>query len=86
MYSRKQKVWLLYHVERKMSEGDRDLEYPKEVSRLLKGIKDSGYSPSDGEQDFIDNMSDRSSKWGDELYVSEKQLFWLRDIYMKAAG
>jgi len=67
-----------------MSEGERDLEYPKETIKLLKAIKDSGYIPKDSEEGFLETMFNKADKWGDKLYVSEKQLFWLRDIHMKA--
>ena len=51
---------------------------PADFKDLLKVAKKN--ASTDWEKDFTKELADRHKKWGDELYISEKQLAILQKI------
>lgn len=53
-------------------------ELKDEAFELLDRLKDELLPEKDGR--FVAQMLERREEWGDEMLVSRKQVFWLRDI------
>ncbi len=68
-----------------MSKGQEMQERSQEAVKLISQIREADFSsPNSTEQEFLAQMAVRADEWGDRMYVSEKQLFWLRDIHLKS--
>jgi hypothetical protein len=50
-----------------------------EAQRILEQLDESALTTD--EADFVTGLIDRFEKYGDQTFVSPKQLFWLRDIH-----
>lgn len=55
-------------------------ERAEEVGRLLASISSNIESLGYNENIFVNSMIERYHEFGDGLWVSPQQLFWLRDI------
>jgi hypothetical protein len=56
------------------------LEFTKEAETLLNILEDYSDEMQAHEQSFLIDLRERFDKWGDETYVSEKQINWLRSL------
>lgn len=54
------------------------IELPSDLKTLIKDAKK--LASTDWEKSFVKDLAERHKKWGDELYMSEKQLAALRKI------
>lgn len=60
------------------SDDDRRREEAFELLARLKGIPLEGKSAT-----FVESLDERREQYGDNMMVSPKQLFWLRDLVEK---
>lgn len=61
------------------------LEFTKEAESLLNILEDYSDEMQDHEQTFLIDLRERFDRWGDETYVSEKQINWLRSLESRYA-
>lgn len=59
-----------------LSDAEKVTEAQKHIEALLPHIKEM----APNEQDFIQKLADNFKKYGLRTFVSNKQLFWLRDL------
>ena len=52
----------------------------QEVKALLEMLEPNMEIFTSKEQGFMSDMYDRLEQYGDKTFVSERQLFWLRDL------
>ena len=57
-----------------------DYQYTDEAIEILGKLEDCYEDLDNGSQNFVDDMTDRMEKWGDRMYVSERQIEWLRRL------
>lgn len=57
----------------------------KEAQELIKIIVDISENLTPNEFSFFSNMHDRLVRYQERTYVSEKQIYWLRDIKSRYA-
>ena len=58
----------------------------REAQQLLDLVADEVEAMSSKEQGFVEDMSDRFDRYGEQTFISPRQLFWLRAIRDKACG
>jgi hypothetical protein len=58
----------------------------REAQQLLDLVADEVEGMSSKEQGFIEDMSDRFDQYGEQTFISSRQLFWLRAIRDKVCG
>lgn len=54
------------------------IELPSDIKTLIRDAK--RLASTDWEKSFVKDLAERHKKWGDTLYMSEKQLAALRKI------
>ena len=62
-----------------------DFPYTKEAQTLVNILEDYAEDMKDYESSFIVDLKDRFDTYGDEAYVSEKQINWLRSLEKRYA-
>ena len=55
----------------------------KEVGEITDKLADAIAAMQSHEEKFVQSMYDRHAQYGDKMFVSPKQLFWLRDLLEK---
>ena len=58
----------------------------REAQQLLDLVTDEVEAMSSKERGFIEDMSDRFDQYGEQTFISPRQLFWLRAIRDKVCG
>lgn len=58
-------------------------EKKTEARRHVEHLKDLLERMDDRERKFVSDMADRFEEYGDRTFVSNKVLFWLRDLATK---
>jgi hypothetical protein len=59
-----------------------DAEKVTEARKHVEALVDHVAAMAPNEAKFITDLSERFEKYGDKTFISNKQLFWLRDIRM----
>jgi hypothetical protein len=62
-----------------LSDAEKYTECVKHVNYLLDFVEQM----QDRERKFIEDLSDRMDRFGGKTQISNKQLFWLRDLVLK---
>lgn len=60
-----------------------DAEKYTECVRHVNYLLDFVERMMDNERKFVENLSDRMDRFGGKTEISNKQLFWLRDLTIK---
>lgn len=55
-------------------------QFTAEAATIVNILEDHTESMKEHEADFVTDMSERLDKYGDECFVSEKQISWLRSL------
>ena len=55
-------------------------EHVEEVQALLSLLDNTNCDYNEKEEGFVEGLRERLEQYGSNTYVSDKQLFWLRDI------
>lgn len=58
-------------------------EKAQEASRIVDQLSNSFEQMTQGERTFVEQITDRLDRFGIETQISNKQLFWLRDLALK---
>lgn len=56
-------------------------ERAREAKRLAESLLDTTPAMKEHEREFVEKMAERTQEYGEQTFVSPKQLFWLRDLY-----
>jgi hypothetical protein len=59
-----------------------DAEKVTEARKHVEVLIDHVAAMAPNEQKFISDLAERFEKYGEKTFISNKQLFWLRDIRM----
>lgn len=62
-----------------LTDAEKHTECVKHVNYLL----DFTEQMTDKERKFVEDLSDRMDRYGMKTQISNKQLFWLRDLVLK---
>jgi hypothetical protein len=60
-----------------------DAEKVTEARRHVNALEDSFYQMTQGERTFVEQLAQRFEHFGEKTAISNKQLFWLRDLVAK---
>lgn len=63
-----------------MRRTDDKFEFTQEAHTLVNILADHLESMEPYEREFIEGLAERFEKFGDETFVSEKQIKWLRSL------
>lgn len=59
-----------------------DAEKVTEARKHVEALKDQVSKMAPNEAQFVTKLAENFAKYGERTYISNKQLFWLRDIRM----
>lgn len=59
-----------------------DAEKVTEARQHVEILKDHIAAMAPNEADFITKLAERFEQYGDKTFISNRQLFWLRDLRM----
>jgi hypothetical protein len=60
-----------------------DAEKITEVRKHIHYLQDHLEQMNGVERGFVERMTEQLESWGDNTRISNKQLFWLRDLSLK---
>jgi hypothetical protein len=60
-----------------------DEEKVTEAERHVNALQDSFEQMTQGERTFVEQLAENFQRYGTKTVISNKQLFWLRDLVTK---